>query len=309
MFVAKNNMKVLMITGDKNMLTPGTDAYARAELQRSQVEELKIVYWGRDSRPRIKAEEYDVVTVQDPFWRGVIALRAARRAQAKLNVQVHTDLSAQGVFRRMLARFVLRRAHSVRVVSEKLKNYLETLNLKQVNVLPIYTDVSRYVGLKHESNQRFKKVILWLGRFEPEKDPMLALSILNNVRKEGIDAGLIMLGSGSLEGALRAQAKSLDQYVEFPGWKDPTNYYAIADVVISTSMHESYGASIIEALAAKVPVVALDVGVAKEAGAVVVSRDSMASSVVKVLKEGLRGELKLNLLNKEEWAKKWLKTL
>ena len=71
------------------------------------------------------------------------------------------------------------------------------------------------------------------------------------------------------------------------------------------------GASIVEALAAGVPVVAPDVGVAKEAGAIIASRDRLAEAVIEVLRSvrPVRGELKLSPLSKEEWTVAWKETL
>jgi alpha-1,6-mannosyltransferase len=152
-------------------------------------------------------------------------------------------------------------------------------------------------------------MILWIGRFEKEKNPEEALRILTSVQGSGIDAGLVMLGEGSLGQKLLMSGHNLKS-VSFKGWQDPEYYMARADVVISTSLHESWGASIVEALAAGVPVVAPDVGIAKEAGAIVVEdRKDIAKKVIEVLNSKQRGELKLKLLTAEEWARAWKETL
>jgi glycosyltransferase involved in cell wall biosynthesis len=300
-----------MITGDKNLLKPGTETYGRFKLQRSQVDELAVVYFGLGSLwPKIPKGKFEVVTTQDPFWRGLVAWRIARRINARLNVQVHTDLSAQTFSRRLIARIILRRADSVRVVSEKIKKQVEQIGVRvPISVLPIYIDPSRFAGLAHKQHPHFKKTILWVGRFEPEKNPLLALSILKQVRDAGVDAGLTMLGNGSLDSRLQKESTKLDLPAEFPGWQNPAEYLATADVVFSTSKHESFGASIVEALAAGVPVVAPDVGVAREAGAIVVSQEKLAEAIIKVLKSKVRGELKLTPPSAEEWAKRWKETL
>ncbi|OGG67770.1 hypothetical protein A3C95_01205 [Candidatus Kaiserbacteria bacterium RIFCSPHIGHO2_02_FULL_56_30] len=296
-------MKVLMVTGDKRF----GQGHPRHDLQASAVEKLVVLYVGRGALwPAVPQEHFDVVTAQDPFWRGLFAWYAARRGGARLNIQVHTDLSAAPFFRHILAQIVLRHADSVRVVSEKLQKQVQTMGVKApTHVLPIYVDLSPFktlIRLPHE-----QKTILWFGRFEPEKDPLFALSALKEIREADIDAKLIMLGSGSLESVLRIHARELP--IKFPGWQDPKQYLATADVVLSTSRHESWGASIVEALAAGVPVVSLDVGVAREAGAIVVPRSELARAVIEVLKNGTRGELKLSLPGKEEWAKRWRETL
>lgn len=308
-------MRVAMISGDVRLLKEGSEPHARFELQRAQVEKLDVFVWPQVHSARTilraaHAQSFDVVTAQDPFWRGLLAWWVARRTRAKLNVQVHTDLAAQPWWRRALAHFVLRRADSIRVVSEKIQRDLAFLHLRvPITILPVFIDLAPFRAIVHTSHPRFKKVILWIGRFEPEKDPAAALRILAEVRDTGIDAGLILLGAGSLEQDLRAKAKSLESYVEFPGWQNPAPYLAMADVVVSTSRHESYGVSMLEALAAGVPVVAPGVGVAQEAGAEVVSREECAAAVARILRSGERGALKLSLLTAEEWGETWRKSL
>lgn len=296
-----------MITGDRNIFTPGTSAEARFALQRGAVEELRAVYWGPDSWcPPISEDAVDVVTAQDPFWRGLFALWVARRKKAALNVQVHTDLAAYGWLRRALARHVLQSADTVRVVSNKIKQQVERMGVRgRISVLPIYVDLARFRGLEHRPQQQ--KTILWVGRFESEKDPARAIGVLREVREAGIDASLIMLGAGSLEQELRALAEGLP--VEFPGWQDPVTYVAMADVVLSTSKHESFGAGIIEALAAGVPAVGPDVGLLREAGASIADWSELGARTIEALRRSARGELKLTLPDAQEWTEAWANTL
>ncbi len=295
-------MKVLVITGDKNFKES-----PRFALQATQVEKLEVVYWGRGSmRPELPIEKFDVVTAQDPFWRGLFAWRAARRMGAKLNIQVHTDLAAQPLLRHVLGQIILRHADSVRVVSENLRTQVEHMGITvPIHVLPIYIDISRFKPSVRPSKK--EKTILWIGRFEDEKDPLRAIRVFKEVHRQNKDTKLVLLGKGSLETELREEAKGLP--VEFPGWQDPVQYLAEADVVLSTSKHESYGASIIESLAAGVAVVAPDVGVAREAGAIIRPYMELGDAVLEVLQTGSRGELKLWLPTAEKWAEDWKKSL
>lgn len=296
-------MKVLMITGDKKM-RPG---HLRFDLQARAVERLAVVYWGRGSVwPGLPGGLFDVVTVQDPFVRGLFAWSVARRLGAKLNVQVHTDLSAQPLLKHLLAQIVLHHADSVRVVSEKIKQQVENMGVKEkISVLPVFVDAEEFRSITQRPHT--DKVILWLGRFEDEKDPIGGITVFTEVLERMPEAKLVLLGKGSLEDTLRAQARGLR--VDFPGWQDPKPYLATSDVVLCTSRHESFGASIVEALAAGVPVVAPEVGMAREAGAIVVSREKMAATIVEVLRNGQRGSLRLRLPNKEEWAHLWRNSL
>ena len=304
-------MKVLMISGDKHLLEEGTEAHARLALQKAQIEQLDVFVWPQvhswyEISRAARENRYDIVTAQDPFWRGLLAWRVARQTGTKLNVQVHTDLRVQSLFRRRLAHFLLRRANSVRVVSEKLREQVHATGTKaSVHVLSIYVDVNRFKNLVPTPHSQ--KTILWVGRFEHEKYPLSAVSVFQEVRAKGIDAKLIMLGTGSLERELRQLAGTLP--IEFPGWQDPKPYLQVANVVLCTSKRESYGASVLEALAAGIPVVAPDVGIAKEAGAIMASRPELAHAVIAVLNSGQRGELKIPMLSADEWAKRWRETL
>lgn len=291
-------MRVLIITGDKRF-GPG---HPRYELQRATVEQLEVLYWGRGSMwPKIPAGNFDVVTVQDPFWRGLFAWRVARRLGAKFNVQVHTDLSVQSFLKHIVGQMVLRHADSVRVVSEKIKKQVEAFGVQTpIHILPVFVDLAQFRQVRREP----QRSILWVGRFEEEKDPLCAIEIAKHV-----GAPLVMLGAGTLENQVRTTASRSNLDIVLPGWQDPLPYLSCAGVLLSTSRHESWGQSMIEALAAGVPVVAPDVGIAREAGATVVPRTKLADAVREVLQSGARGELKLALPTKEEWARAWKESL
>ena len=298
-----------MITGDKYLFKSGTPPYQRLEIQKRYAD-IVPVFWGRGALFNVLKERgnFDVVTVQDPFWRGLIGLCVSVYKKARLNVQLHTDLNSQSWVRRIIARIVLRYVDSVRVVSSKLKTQVEQVGVKvPIKVLPIFLDIERFKSFSRKENHESKKKIIWVGRFEKEKDPLLAIDILKEVCSHGVDAELIMLGAGGIEDELKKKASGLP--VIFPGWGDPTKFLIDADVVLNTSLYEGYGAAIVEALAMKVPVVAPDVGIAREAGAVIANRDELTSSVEKVLKSNAHGKLKIPLLSKEEWGVYWIKTL
>ncbi len=290
-------MNVLIITGDRRF-GPGNP---RFELQKSAVGRLEVVYWGRGSMwPAIPEGPFGVVSAQDPFMRGLFAWYVARSLKAKFNVQVHADLSGQSFFKHILAQIILSHADSIRVVSESIRTQVERVGVKAPTaVLPIYIDVSKFTGITRNP----ERMVLWVGRFEKEKDPMLALKVIKDVP----NATLIMLGEGSMLSVVKEKARELP--VEFSGWQDPVPYYSRAGAVLSTSPYESFGASIVEALAAGVPVVSLDVGAAKEAGAIVVPKPRLAEAVKEALDSGRRGELKFKLHGKEEWVRAWQNTL
>jgi len=293
-------MKVLVITGDR-AFRPG---HPRFDIQAEAVEHLESVYWGPGSLfPQVPGGSFDAVSVQDPFLRGLYGLSVARRMRARFNVQVHADLSAQTWWRRIIAGHVLRRADSVRVVSEKIETQIRQMNIKApVSVVPIFVDAARFRAVKAEPQD--PPWILWIGRFEEEKDPHKAVDVFRAVIARGVDARLIMVGSGGLQEEVRKRSVGLP--VQFAGWQqDVTPYLVKASVLMSTSRAESWGGAMVEALAAGVPVVAPDVGIAREAGAIVVPYDGLPEALIRTLSEKRRGELRIPLLSREEWQKVW----
>lgn len=224
-------------------------------------------------------ERPDVITTQDPFEMGLIGLFAARVRRVPLHVQVHTDFlsrefrahSWKNRLRVMLAGFVIRHAAHIRVVSVHLKEEIEKAYHPhaRISVLPIFVDTERFRALTHRPHEQFGVSLLFVGRLEKEKRADVAVRALARARALGIDAGLTIVGDGSQEKYLRllVQELGIADGVVFAGRQDPLEYYAHADMLLVPSEYEGYGMVVIEALAARVFVLATDVGVAREAGA------------------------------------------
>lgn len=317
-------MNVLMITGDARMQVIGTEAHARYELQQAQVDELCVVVWS-PRRPlglfavlgQALTRRFDVVTTQDAVWRGLLGLVAARLGGARLQVQLHGDLAyVRGLSRAVLKR-VLWHADAVRAVSERVRAQAEALGTRVfVDVLPVFVDTkvidaAPAADLKKEFPQ-FGKTVLFAGRLEAEKNCAEALRVFVQVAGEFPGAGLIVAGEGSQRSMLEAMSRDLGLAgkVVFVGYRaDALSLYKAVDCLLVTSLHESWGAAIVEALYADCAVVSPDVGVAKEAGATVVDRDKLGAAVIGILRTGARGRLQVPLLTREEWAKQWRETL
>jgi glycosyltransferase involved in cell wall biosynthesis len=107
-----------------------------------------------------------------------------------------------------------------------------------------------------------------VGAFKPQKDFPRAIEILGALRRHR-DAALVILGGvldatqlAELERTLERIAHlELASHVKLPGFVDPIGqWYAACDVVLSASRYEGLSMAAREALAAGLPVVALDVG-------------------------------------------------
>lgn len=262
----------------------------------------------------------DIVSSQDPFFLGFLAWLIAREKSAKLHVQIHTDLfdprfaehSIANQIRVLLARFILRRADCVRVVSERIKRSLEPLRLKvPISVLPVFVDTD-VIDRAEAANRRaayphFEKLILVVSRLESEKNVSTAIRAMPEILKAHPRAGLVVVGDGSARAALEALAKSLqlEEHIVFAGAQKPHGYFKTADVVLSTSDYEGYGMVTVEALYAGCPVVSFDTGVAREAGALIVTLETLPQTTVAALSEGRRGKLAFLLPSESEYRELW----
>jgi len=100
--------------------------------------------------------------------------------------------------------------------------------------------------------------LLAIGRFVKTKGFDVLLDACGILKERGVDFRLTLAGSGSIEGALRAQSKRLgiEEKVDFPG------FILHRDVPGLISRHDIF--VIMEALVGRVPVVATDVGGIRE---------------------------------------------
>jgi len=347
----KNEPRVLMLSGDANALIGQSAVHQRLLIQAKHVGWLEVLVRAprsadvllgehgivrgfsgtkysaaRAMRRALRGTRFDIVTAQDPFLLGLLAVRFARALNAKLHIQLHTDIfspayaaySLGNRFRLLLAKFVLRRADCVRVVSERIKkSFLQFGHRAPVSVLPIYIDTDAIHNAPVASIRReftkFTKILLVAARLEAEKNVSAAILSMKNILKEFPDAGLCIAGDGSQKTALAELARNLglEKNVVFLGHRnDMYSLYKSADVVIAaTAPYEGYGATTVEALAAGTPVVSDDAGVAREAGATVAPPEGIADAVVGILRSGARGVLATPLLSKEAYAEAWKDSL
>lgn len=272
-------------------LSTGVHAYPTASRSR-------LVYMWDAFRIGRRLKRPDVITVQDPFESGLVGVLLSRWHGVPLHVQVHTDLYAPAFahtllnrVRLMLAPFVFRRAARIRVVSERIRrSIIERVHPRaDISVLPIFVDCAKYrdakPGILADRFNGFTSKILIVSRLEPEKNVALAITSFKKAAPEG--TCLIIVGDGSERQQLEAMATP---EIFFEGSQDPAPYYALADVVLVTSLYEGYGRTIIEALAAGKPVVSTDAGIAREVGAIVATSEKFADALARWFAEGTREE-------------------
>ncbi len=89
-----------------------------------------------------KKEKYSVITSQDPFYLGFVAYLFSKKFKSGLEVQFHGS-EEMNFIKEAIARFVFRKADSIRVASERLKReVIEKYGVSEKNIfkVPIHTE-------------------------------------------------------------------------------------------------------------------------------------------------------------------------
>lgn len=141
---------------------------------------------------------------------------------------------------------------------------------KDIYIVPTGIDAKRFykenVDLKKVGKIRksygFRKkdfVVLFVGRLAQEKNIDFLLRVMQKIKKYYSNIKLFIVGDGPDREKYEADSKVLDveDVVVFAGrvdWHDMPLYYHTADCFITASITETQGLTVIEALAADLPV-------------------------------------------------------
>ncbi len=224
-----------------------------------------------------------VITAQDPFECGFVGFIVSRLQKIKLHIQIHTDIfslffknTRVQYIRMLIAPIIIYAADAIRCDCKRMANIImkKKMSRAPVAILPIFIDVKKYDLSQqvksdvHDLFQEKRFVILMASRLEPEKEISMAIDVFAKIiTTYPKQAGLVIVGSGSLEQNLKNQVKEigLERDVLFVPWvNDLQSYYKTADLFWMTSRFEGYGLTIAESLLCNTPVLTSDVGVAPE---------------------------------------------
>lgn len=172
--------------------------------------------------------------------------------------------------RRSLAAFVLRSFDAVIAVNEEIATFLRRCGVRKDRLTVVcphsFADMS--ASLPEPLNAFYAAhdpVLLSVGLLEPEYDLPLQIEALGRVRERHPKAGLVMIGSGSLEPDLRARiaATPYPSHLLLPGdVPHPATLRAIHDcaILLRTTHYDGDSISVREAAEMGTPVIATDNG-------------------------------------------------
>jgi glycosyltransferase involved in cell wall biosynthesis len=121
------------------------------------------------------------------------------------------------------------------------------------HVLPLGLDLQRFDRHRPEHSPAGRPLILWNHRWEYDKNPEAFFGAVYALADEGLDFGLVLLGESFRNQPaefLEARQRLPDRIVQFGYVEDPADYARLlwqSDIVVSTALHEFFGAAIVEA--------------------------------------------------------------
>jgi glycosyltransferase involved in cell wall biosynthesis len=263
----------------------------------------------------LRANEIQIIHAQD-FYSNIFGMIGATLAgvPARIAFKGETEFSRTPK-QRFAERCAFRLAHAVIANSEAVRTQMLREGVAAEKLVTIYNgiDLQRVApsekqrreevlagfGLPHESPRRFVTILANIQH--PVKDHPMFLRAARRVRDAIPDAAFVIAGQGQLKDSLQAYAAELGltEDVFFIGRCDRVgDLLGISDVGVLSSKAEGFSNSILEYMAAAIPVVATNVGGAREVvsegetGYLIPSGDDVAM-----------GEHLISLLQKPERAR------
>lgn len=247
-------------------------------------------------RKYLRAEKIDIVHTHD-FYTTVFGILAARLAGVRVRIASKRETSGvRTAAQEKIERMTYRIANLITVNAKAVKDYLLAAGVRDSKIHVTYNglDLDRMRAtindrgvickqLRIPEAKRFVTLVANV-RHDVKNQPML-LRCAHNLREEFRDVHFVFAGEGDGIEPLRNLAKELgiEETCHFIGRCEIVpELLAISEICVLTSYFEGFSNSILEYMAAGKPVVATDVGGAREciddtqSGFIVPSDDSSA---------------------------------
>ena len=197
-----------------------------------------------------------------PYGLFALAIGALSRTPAHLGI-IGSDLDVHAEARYGPAvRWLFRRFDVVTVSGSDFRDRLAAMGVPLYRTFSVLHPVSSdFADASVEADPEYD--VLWLTRMSAEKDPLLFVDALTELRERSVPFTAAAVGGGPLEDEVRRAVtdRGLDDAVDVPGWaSSPADYYREARVYVLTSEREMLPLSLVEAMLVGVPSVAPAVG-------------------------------------------------
>ncbi len=232
----------------------------------------------RDFRP-------DVIHVHHPFWLGSVGLHMAHRLKIPAIFTYHTRLEqfAHAVpfigvlFRNVIAHWLVRRfadqCEEIIVPTPVTRDYIRLIGVNRpVHVHPTGVEIEKYqfkntnhlAGLTSRHNPDGRKILITVSRLSKEKNLNFLIAAMQELKdRQAPPFRLLIIGEGEEHAHLTQviRDRGLTSEVELLGVVPPQKipqYLSLADLFVFASVSETQGMVVLEAMAAGLPVVAIN---------------------------------------------------
>lgn len=132
--------------------------------------------------------------------------------------------------------------------------------VKEVQWIPNAVDTEKFMPLEDKPNP---PVVMYVGKLEKWKGIDTLIESFKIINKQVKNVRFLIVGTGSMEGELRASNLPIEFFGHVPYIEMP-RIYQKATVLVLPSYMEGFPVTCVEALSCHVPIVATDVGDIKE---------------------------------------------
>ena len=173
---------------------------------------------------------------------------------------------------RFILKYNLRKADAICATSYTIKEYLKPVTDKPVNVIPFGVNTDEF--RKKEVQSLFDKDTFVFGSIKPletlyNTDVLIKSFAALKANNSAAKIKLLIIGEGSQANTLKQLVLDLNikEEVVFTGripFSQIADYYNMLNVLVNISDYESFGVSVIEAMACEKPVIVTNTGGLKE---------------------------------------------
>lgn len=173
---------------------------------------------------------------------------------------------------KIILKYNLKKADAICATSNTIKEFLKPVTDKLVNVIPFGVNVNEFC--KKEVKSLFDKDVFVVGSIKPLEELYntdILIKAFDSLKKKHPEKELklLIIGEGSQMKSLKKLTSQLNisNDVTFTGripFSAVSNYFNMLDILVNISDYESFGVSVIEAMACEKPVVATNTGGLKE---------------------------------------------